>query len=186
MQTIRRILQLAALLVLSIPFAVAADQTDERLDELFQTLRHSQDDAELIEVEASIWEIWYQSGIAEIDVKMVEAGDLVRAGQLGEAEAIYASIIEQAPGFSEGWNRRATVRFYQRDYEGSLQDIEQTLRLEPRHFGALWGLGMILGLQEDYERAIYAFEKLLEIKPNSSDARPRIEMLKQEMARQAV
>ena len=85
MQTIRRILQLAALLVLSIPFAVAADQTDERLDELFQTLRHSQDDAELIEVEASIWEIWYQSGIAEIDVKMVEAGDLVRAGQLQDS-----------------------------------------------------------------------------------------------------
>ncbi len=55
-----------------------------------------------------------------------------------------------------------------------------------RHFGAIWGLGMILGLQQDYQRAIGAFEKLLEIKPNSRDAGPRIEMLKQAMARESV
>ena len=78
------------------------------------------------------------------------------------------------------------MRFFQRDYDGSLEDIEQTLKLEPRHFGAFWGLGMILGLQQDYQRAISAFEKLLEIKPNSRDARPRIELLKQELARQSV
>ncbi|MBT8435359.1 MAG: tetratricopeptide repeat protein, partial [Gammaproteobacteria bacterium] len=93
---------------------------------------------------------------------------------------------EEVPDFSEGWNRRATVRFYQRDYDGSLEDIEQTLKLEPRHFGAFWGLGMILGSKQDFERAIIAFERLLEIKPNSDDARPRIELLKQELAKQAV
>ena len=78
------------------------------------------------------------------------------------------------------------MRFYQQDYDGSLADIEQTLKLEPRHFGAIWGLGMILGLQQDYQRAILAFEKLLEIKPNSMDARPRIELLKEAMAKDAV
>jgi len=78
------------------------------------------------------------------------------------------------------------VRFYQHDYGCSLADIEQTLKLEPRHFGAIWGLGMILGLQQDYQRAIGAFDKLLEIKPNSRDAGPRIEMLKQAMARESV
>ncbi|MGD8421550.1 MAG: hypothetical protein PVJ78_13975, partial [Gammaproteobacteria bacterium] len=76
--------------------------------------------------------------------------------------------------------------FYQGDFAGSLADIEETLRLEPRHFGAIWGLGMILGSQHDYERAILAFERLLEIKPNAQDARPRIEMLKQEMARESI
>ena len=182
----RWILQLTAALILCIPAVVAADQTDQRLDGLFQTLQDTQDADELIEVEASIWEIWYQSGIAEIDEMMLEAGELVGSGELATAEAIYASIIEQAPTFSEGWNRRATVRFYQRDYNGSLEDIEETLKLEPRHFGAIWGLGMIMGVQQDYQRAIAAFEKLLEIKPNSQDARPRIELLKQELARQSV
>ena len=117
---------------------------------------------------------------------MLEAAALVRVGDLRGAESVYSRIIEEAPEFSEGWNRRATVRFYQRDYDGSLDDIEQTLKLEPRHFGAVWGLGMILGTQQDFERAIIAFERLLEIKPSATDARPRIELLKRELAKQSV
>ena len=181
-----RPLCLAALLGLLLMPAAMADQTDRRLDALFDTLRASTDSAELSEVEASIWEIWYDSGDPDIDALMTEAGALASAGNLGAAEQIYARIIELAPNFSEGWNRRATVRFYQQDYEGSLADIEQTLKLEPRHFGAMWGLGMILGLQQDYQRAILAFEKLLEIKPNSRDARPRIEQLKEAMTQESV
>jgi len=176
---------LAALFSLA-SLSANADQNDERLDGLFLTLQTSNDNNELSEVEGRIWEIWYQSGDADIDDLMLRAGALVRAGDLAAAEEIYASIIEQAPNFSEGWNRRATVRFYQQDYDGSLADIEQTLKLEPRHFGAIWGLGMIMGLQQDYQRAIYAFEKLLEIKPNAQDARPRIELLKQALAEEAV
>jgi tetratricopeptide (TPR) repeat protein len=179
-------LWLAAALALTVPVVVGADQTDQRLDDLFQTLQTSSDVGKLVEVEADIWEIWYDSGEAEIDSLMLEAGALVDSGDLTAAETIYADVIKQAPAFSEGWNRRATVRFYQRDYDGSLADIEQTLKLEPRHFGAIWGLGMILGLQQDYQRAISAFEKLLEIKPNSRDAGPRIEMLKQAMTRESV
>jgi tetratricopeptide (TPR) repeat protein len=165
---------------------VGADQTDQRLDELFQILQTSGDAGKLFEVESEIWEIWYDSGEAEIDALMQQAGELVGSGDLAAAESIYGEVIERAPSFSEGWNRRATVRFYQQDYAGSLADIEQTLKLEPRHFGAIWGLGMILGLQQDYQRAISAFEKLLEIKPNSQDARPRIEVLKQALARESV
>ena len=117
---------------------------------------------------------------------MLQAGAWSGSGDLIAAESIYGDIIERAPSFSEGWNRRATVRFYQGDYDGSLADIEQTLKLEPRHFGAIWGLGMIMGMQQDYQRAISAFEKLLEIKPNSQDARPRIESLKEAMAKESV
>ena len=186
MNTIHRLMWLTALLTLISPIVVSADQTDQRLDDLFQTLQTSNDASELIEVEAAIWEIWYDSGEADVDSQMMTAGALVSAGDLVAAESTYSRIIEQYPNFSEGWNRRATVRFYQRDYDGSLADIEQTLKLEPRHFGAIWGLGMILGLQQDYQRAIIAFETLLEIKPNSQDARPRIEMLKQALAKEAV
>ena len=117
---------------------------------------------------------------------MEQAAELVSSGDLAAAESLYTRVIDSLPGFSEGWNRRATVRYYQGDYDGSMADIEQTLRLEPRHFGAIWGLGMILGSQRDFQRAIEAFERLLEIKPNARDAGPRIELLRQELARQAV
>lgn len=168
------------------PLVASADQTDTRLGDLFVTLQSSEDALVLQETEAEIWEIWYDSGNPEVDEMMSQASTRVRSGDLAGAETIYTQIIEQLPEFSEGWNRRATVRYYRGNYEDSLDDIEQTLRLEPRHFGAIWGLGMILGSQRDFERAIRAFERLLEIKPNASDARPRIELLKQEMAREAV
>ena len=168
------------------PLIGTADQTDQRLDGLFQTLKISQDVTALGEAEAAIWEIWYDSGKEDIDTMLLEAAELMGSGQLAAAESIYSRVIEAAPNFSEGWNRRATVRYYRRNYADSLDDIEQTLKLEPRHFGAIWGLGMILGAQRDYQRAILAFERLLEIKPHASDARPRIELLKQELAKEAV
>ena len=186
MHSILRFSRFGLLLALIVSAPGMADQTDQRLDGLFDTLRTSSDSAELNEVEASIWEIWYDSGESDIDALMLEAGALTSAGNLPAAEKAYARIIELAPNFSEGWNRRATVRFYQEDYEGSLSDIEQTLKLEPRHFGAMWGLGMILGLQQDYQRAILAFERLLEIKPNAQDAQPRIDLLKEAMAKESV
>ena len=177
---------LMLILALSFPAISGGDQTDQRLAGLFETLKSSQDEVVLLETEAAIWEIWYDSGDAEIDELMLQAAELVRAGQLARAEEVYTSVIDTLPSFSEGWNRRATVRFYLRDFEGSLEDIEQTLRLEPRHFGAIWGLGMILGSREEYQRAILAFERLLEIKPSASDAPRRIEQLKQELAKQSV
>ena len=109
----------------------------------------------------------------------MRAGDMIAA----EDRSI-ARIIDQQPMLSPkaGTGAQRCV-FTPVIYDGSLADIEQTLKLEPRHFGAFWGLGMILGFQQDYERAIGAFEKLLEIKPNSQDARPRIEALKQALAK---
>ena len=186
MKTLQRTISMLTLLATGWSAPVFADQTDERLDALFQQLRSSSDERVLLQTESDIWEIWYQSGSDEVDTLMLQAAELVQAGDLSAAEAVYTRVIEARPGFSEGWNRRATVRFYQRDFEGSLADIEATLRLEPRHFGAIWGLGMILGRQQEFERAIEAFERLLEIKPSSQDARPRIELLKQEMAKHAV
>lgn len=186
MKSLNRILLTLALLASAWSASAVADQTDERLDLLFEQLRSGSDEQALRQTEAEIWEIWYQSGSDEVDALMLKAAELVQGGELAAAEGIYSRVIDTKPGFSEGWNRRATVRYYQRDYEGSLADIESTLRLEPRHFGAIWGLGMILGRQQEFERAIAAFERLLEIKPNSQDARPRIELLKQEMAKNSV
>ncbi|MDH5353090.1 MAG: tetratricopeptide repeat protein [Gammaproteobacteria bacterium] len=164
----------------------STDQTDTRLDELFNVLKNSSNSTELEEAESSIWEIWFDSGLPEIDAMMAEAATAVQAGQLKYAEGLYSRVVEQVPGFSEGWNRRATVRYYRQNYEGSLEDIQRTLILEPRHFGATWGLGMILGSRREFTGAIAAFERLLEIKPNAPDARPRLELLKKELAESSV
>ena len=173
-------------LAVCFPTAGIGDQTDQRLEQLFETLRGSQDELVLQEAEAAIWDIWYESGEETVDQLMRQAAELMRRGDLAAAEKVYSQVIEFLPGFSEGWNRRATVRYYQSDYDGSLADIEETLRLEPRHFGAIWGLGMILGSKRDFQRAILAFERLLEIKPNATDAPRRIELLKRELARESV
>jgi len=186
MRPIKLLLKLVLALVFCLPIVASGDQTDQRLDQLFDTLRGSEDGLVLLEAEAAIWDIWYDSGEKNVDELMLQAAELVRTGSLAAAEKIYSEVIAALPGFSEGWNRRATVRFYQRDYDGSLSDIEETLRLEPRHFGAIWGLGMILGSKRDFQRAILAFERLLEIKPNAGDAPRRIELLKQELAKESV
>ncbi len=186
MKSINLLLKPVLALVLCFPVAGIGDQTDQRLEQLFETLRGSHDELVLLEAEAAIWDIWYDSGEDNVDLLMRQAAELVQSGDLSAAEKIYSEVIAALPGFSEGWNRRATVRFYLRSYEDSLADIKETLRLEPRHFGAIWGLGMILGSQRDFQRAILAFERLLEIKPNATDAPRRIELLKRELAKESV
>ena len=119
-----------------------SDQSDARLDALFTTLKTTENLSVSQEAELNIWAIWFESGNKQIDGLMEEAGAAVQSQQLAQAEEIYSKVVMLAPEFSEGWNRRATVRYYQNDYNGSLLDIKQTLSLEPRHFGAVWGLGM--------------------------------------------
>ncbi len=183
---VRFLIRLAVGIALLLPTASMADQSDERLDELFFILQSSKSPVELQEAEFAIWEIWFDSGREDIDRLMKEAGKAVQSGELPQAEVLYSQVTDVLPEFSEGWNRRATVRYYRQDFEGSLDDIEITLRLEPRHFGAIWGLGMILGLERDFIGAIAAFERLLELKPNAHDARPRIELLKKKLAKSAI
>lgn len=169
-----------------IPRLSISDQSDARLDALFATLKTTDNVSVSQEAELNIWAIWFESGNEQVDGLMEEAGAAVQSHQLTQAEEIYSRVVKLAPEFSEGWNRRATVRYYQKDYDGSLRDIQQTLALEPRHFGAVWGLGMILGWERDFGGAITAFERLLEINPHARDAKPRIELLKQELAKSSV
>lgn len=168
------------------PIVTFGDQTDKRLDKLFATLQSNDSTAVQNETILSIWEIWYESGREDIDKLMAEGEKAARSGQLERAESVFTKVIEKAPEFSEGWNRRATVRYYRLDYSGSLEDIQRTLQLEPRHFGALWGKGMILRSQRDFTGAIRAFEQMLEITPYSQDTRRRIELLKKEMQEDSV
>ena len=99
-------------------------------------------------------------------------------GNLDRAENLFTKLIEVNPYFTEAWNKRATLRFMAWDFEGSLKDVEKVLALEPRHFGALSGLGMIYLRLGDPESALKAYEDLVKIFPSNADAIQKIISLK--------
>ena len=105
----------------------------------------------------------------------------MRALHLGQPQTAinqFTRVIEATPQFAEGWNRRATAYFMVGDFEASLRDIQQTLALEPRHFGALSGLSMILENTLQYDKAIQAEKLLLELMPENVLIKERIQLLR--------
>jgi tetratricopeptide (TPR) repeat protein len=146
---------------------VAADQTDPRLDDLFQLLRATDHPVVLAEIENRIWSIWYEHD-DEVGADAMNFG--LRSMNLGayeEALLVFGRLIEDFPDFAEAWNRRATLYYLMGDYQASIADIERTLALEPRHFGALSGLGMVYLQLNNLEKARDAFEAMLEVHPHS-------------------
>ncbi len=99
MKSINLLLKPVLALVLCFPVAGIGDQTDQRLEQLFETLRGSQDELVLLEAESAIWDIWYDSGEENVDQLMLQAAELVTTGELGAAEKIYSQVIEFYPGF---------------------------------------------------------------------------------------
>jgi tetratricopeptide (TPR) repeat protein len=137
----------------------------QRLDELFARLKATRDEGEGDTIVADIWKAWLQSGRPELDEQMDQAVKQMAFGLLQPALGILDAIVEQAPGWAEAWNKRATVLFLLDLHDRSLADIERTLALEPRHFGALAGRGLILTAKEDYRAALAAFRQALAINP---------------------
>jgi len=159
--------------------AANADQTDPRLGELFSQLQMASSSAKASQMEAKIWSIWSEADNADID-KVYQIGTQALAlGDLTTALKIFDAIVAKAPNFAEGWNKRATSYFMMDRYEESLADIDHTLELEPHHFGALAGLGLVnIKLDRD-EAALDAFERVLKVSPQSDSAKANIEFVKQ-------
>ena len=126
-----------------------ARQDDPRLDALFEQLLASDDRETARRIEGTIWRIWTESGSATIDELMTLGVAAMGNGQFDTALESFDAIIEAAPDFAEGWNKRATVYYLIEEYPASVRDVEATLRLEPRHFGALSGMGLIYTALED-------------------------------------
>jgi tetratricopeptide (TPR) repeat protein len=172
----------ALLLTLTMAGGAAADQNDPRLAPLFQRLHDaaSPDDAEWAELQ--IWNIWLNSPDAEINGIMHQGVERMSRGDYAAALKAFDTVVTRAPDFAEGWNKRASVLYLMGDYAASIRDVEKTLALEPRHFGALSGLGLINAELGNEEAALDAFEKALAINPsmgsvrqNAEDMRKRIE-----------
>jgi tetratricopeptide (TPR) repeat protein len=136
------------------------------LDFLFGALKVAPDEASAKHVEARIWALWMQTPSDTTALLMMRAKAAMDAQQMDVALKLLDAVVKLRPDYVEGWNRRATLYYLQNDYTHSLQDIEQVLVREPRHFGALAGLGMIMQDLGDEKRALDAFRKALAVNPH--------------------
>ena len=173
----------AALLAasLSVPADAAADQRDPRLGGLFVALSEAENLETALGVEGAIWQIWLDGGDSELNELMVRGIAAMSANRFRDAAGRFTELILAAPAFAEAWNKRATVYYLMDRLEDSVRDIERTLALEPRHFGAISGMGLIFLERGDEEGALDAFEKVLEIHPHARGARFHVERLRERL-----
>jgi tetratricopeptide (TPR) repeat protein len=136
------------------------------LDFLFGALKAAPDEASAKHVEAQIWAHWMQTPSDTAALLMMRAKAAMDAQQMDVAQKLLDAVVKLRPDYVEGWNRRATLYYLRNDYMHSLEDIQQVLVREPRHFGALAGLGMIMQDLGDDKRALDAFRKALAINPH--------------------
>ena len=144
-----------------------ADQNDPRLNNLFKKLNETENQDEIRDLISDIWNIWYEVDDPKV-IEYFEKG--IQAMNLRNyplAIRFFNNLIEEDPNFAEGWNKRATVHFMMGNYDKSMNDIVKTLELEPRHFGALDGMGLIFIHQGQFQQAIDVYDKMLEIFPFS-------------------
>lgn len=156
-------------------------QDDPRLADLFAALQATDSNIEARVIEAQIWEIWISSGDPMLDRLMGSGIRAMNTGNFPSAMVAFNSIVEAAPDFAEGWNKRATLFWLMGDYQASIDDIDRTLELEPRHFGALSGLAMIRDAQEKPELALDALRRAVEVHPRIPNAKRRIQQLEQQL-----
>ena len=154
-----------------------ARQDDPKLDELFKQLAETENFEEAKVIEGSIWKIWLTSGSDTVDFLMLQGISYMSRGEFTKAISLFSTVIKIDPEFSEGWNKRATVLFLVGEYDSSIEDIGRTLELEPRHFGALSGLGQIYDIQESESGALSAYEKAVEINPHLPSVKARLDQL---------
>ena len=144
-----------------------ADQNDPRLNNLFKKLNETENQDEIRDLISDIWNIWYEVDDPKV-IEYFEKG--IQAMNLRNyplAIRFFNNLIEEDPNFAEGWNKRATVHFMMGNFDQSMQDIIKTLELEPRHFGALDGMGLIFIHQGQFQQALDVYDKMLEIFPFS-------------------
>jgi len=173
------------LLVLSTASGVLGDQRDQRLDSLFAQLAQASDLQTTSTLESRIWKIWLEHPKPRIHEMMRWGVQAMQAQDYQTALKLFDALVKAAPEFAEGWNKRASVRFLVGDNAGSIADIQETLALEPRHFGALSGLGMIYTRQERWFEAMATYEQALRIHPQLVGVRHAIKELQQRLRKQS-
>ena len=130
-----------------------------------------------------LWQMWHRSGAPPLDALLHEGIAAMEAQQLTEADAVFTRLIDAAPDFAEGWNKRATVRYLARNYPASIADCRETLARNPNHFGALSGQGLCHLALAEYREAVDLFKRALAIHPHLDGARANLRAALQEIVK---
>jgi tetratricopeptide (TPR) repeat protein len=136
------------------------------LDTLFEALKIAPDAESAKAIEDRIWSLWMVSGSDTCNLLMGRAKVAADEKDYDLAVKLLDAVIDLKPGYTEAWNRRATLYFMQKDYGHALADIREVLTREPRHFGALSGLGLILQDLGDDKHALEAYRRARSIDPH--------------------
>ncbi len=173
---------LAAFLLVLCCGVPGAAQT-ARLDDLFQQLQTATDE-ESTQITQNIWIEWSKSGSAAMDLLLKRGRDALNAGNPQDAIEHFTALIDHAPDFAEGYNARATAYYQMGDLGPSVSDIARALTLNPRHFGALSGLGQIFEQLDKPDQALEVYKAALAINPHMPDVRDAVKRLETKLAGQ--
>jgi tetratricopeptide (TPR) repeat protein len=159
----------------------AADQTDSRLKRLFADLNAAPNAETARPIEQAIWGAWSESSEEVVNLLMEQGVFAMSRRDYRAALRSFDQMVVLAPEFAEGWNKRATVHYLLGNYAESLADIAETLKLEPRHFGALSGRGLVYLELEEEALALESFEAALEIYPKAPGANHNAEVMRRRL-----
>jgi tetratricopeptide (TPR) repeat protein len=154
----------------------------EERAELYTRLAASKDADETGGIITKLLQSYSESGSDTADLLLKRARQAIGVENYADALKILDATIALQPDWAEGWNARATTRYLDDDYKGSMADIAQTLKRDPKHLGALMGMGMILEAREKREDALKIYERVLEIAPHWRNAQEAADKLKAALA----
>ncbi len=156
------------------------------LDGLFEQLARTADERRAKLISQRVWELWQTSDDRSIDLLTHWARNALSKKNYVAALDLLDQVVVLKPGYAEGWNQRATLHFQMRNYGRSIADIERTLALEPRHFGALAGLASIQQILERKDQALKTWYRALAVYPAMKSAQDAVIRLEEELAGSAI
>ena len=181
--------KLLGILVLGLLFFSNANSEERELElnKLFNQLKNNSDVPMAFEVEMKIWNIWSTHPSQENLTQLLANGsNLMTQRKLNKAYKTFSKVINLDPNWAEGWNKRATVLYMLGRYEESQEDINEVLKLEKRHFGALSGQGLVQIELKNYERAINSYKEVQKIYPSMQSPKIMIPQLKELIKKESI
>ena len=169
---------------------VSAEKRDNELKNLFKQLKNSEN-TKSIEVENKIWQIWITHPSDDrrgyrLTELLAQGSLLINQGKLSKAYGLFSQIILEDPKWAEAWNKRATVLYMIGSYKESQNDINEVLKLEKRHFGALSGQGLVQSKLKNYKKAIKSYKEVQKIYPSMQAPKDMIPRLKKLIKEQSI